>query len=152
MHDVQLPPEPETITVQRAKIDPNTGAVVADGPPQTIQVVWTECEAPNYLNPFDTTVKLKPTLPKDKALEIAYHTLLKTAGAVSSDWIREHTDDIENPAEEKKRCDGEGRRTFRGPASEGHQPAEGTGRRPDQVSDVDVVGSRNGDRGNPGRA
>jgi len=107
MHDVQLPPEPETITVQRAKIDPNTGAVVADGPPQTIQVVWTECEAPNYLNPFDTTVKLKPTLPKDKALEIAYHTLLKTAGAVSSDWIREHTDDIENPAEEKKRCDAE---------------------------------------------
>ncbi len=106
-----LPDEPERVAVQRATINPDTGELELDGLPKMTEVVPTGCEAPAYLNPFESTVVLKDVLPKDKLLDSQYFAGLKAMGVVSKDWVREHIDDIENPAEEKKRCDDEDSKT-----------------------------------------
>lgn len=106
MQNIELPPEPEEIAVVDARIDEN-GDVVTTGQVRRITVVPTGCDMSNYLNPFETEVRLKDTLPKDELIEAGKYEKYLKMRIVSRDWVRERIPEIENPRAEKKRVEDE---------------------------------------------
>jgi Phage portal protein, SPP1 Gp6-like len=102
--NIELPAEPELIVVMAAVPSPLTGELVA-GRPQVVQVVPTGCKKPRYLNPYDTTVTFKDTLPRDIDAETERHERMIKNNIVSRDWVREHMPEVEDPRAEKARVD-----------------------------------------------
>jgi len=124
----KLPPEPETITIVEHEMDPMTGELREVGSPREMQVVWTECERPAYLDPYTSTVTLNDTVPKDKVIESTWHQALLGMEVVSPDWIREHTPEIEDPVAEKKRVEEwQKKRSNMAAKAGGHLPPSGSG-------------------------
>ncbi len=92
---MELPAEPETITLQRVLLDPTTGEQIPQEK-EVITVVPMECTRHEYCNPYATTVTLNDTVPKDKQLQANLFQVYQTNGWVSKSWVRRQLPEIDN--------------------------------------------------------
>jgi hypothetical protein len=93
MGEVDLPEEPEKVTVERHYLDPNTGRVSQT---ETVEMflVPTGCKRSAYLNPFETKVEFNSTLPKDEALEEQRYRALLDMQVVDREWVQDRIPDV----------------------------------------------------------
>lgn len=93
---IEIPPEPEKITLRRVTIDPATGQekTLSD---EVRDVVPTGCERHEYLNPYENEVILNDTVPKDKQIQADLYEKYQNNGWVSKRWVRKNLDEIEDP-------------------------------------------------------
>lgn len=91
--EVDLPEEPEHVTVSRTYLNPDTGEV-AHVSSEEMFLVPTDCKRPAYLNPFETKVEFNDVLPKDEALQAQLFRQYQDAGWVDAEWCQEQIPQI----------------------------------------------------------
>lgn len=101
MHDIDVPEEPETVTVVSFVWDPMTSQYVErESPPMLL--VPSGCERPCAVSPYENTATLRSALPRDKQQDANLYAAYQTNGWTSRKWIQKRLDEDINPAEEAK--------------------------------------------------
>lgn len=85
--ELDIPEEPETITVVEPLLHPVTHAVVREVV-RSLDLVPTGCVRPRYLNPFENKVSLIDVLPKDEALQAKLYDMYLKMRVVDVPWVR----------------------------------------------------------------
>lgn len=93
---IELPHEPEKVTLRVIQYDTATGIEVASED-VTIEVVPTGCERSEYLNPYSNTVHFNDTVPKDKQVFADLMEKYQLNGWVTRHWVRKQIAEIEDP-------------------------------------------------------
>lgn len=91
-HDLELPEEPEEVEIVSRvwNQETQTFAYVSAG---KRLLVPTGCKRPEYLNPYETKVKLKSALPRDRERDANLYAQYQQNGWVSRRWIQERIED-----------------------------------------------------------
>lgn len=124
---IELPPEPELITLRRLIVDSATGEE-KEVESKQIYVVPTGCKTCEYLNPYENTVILNDTVPKDKMIQANLYQLYLQMGIVSKSWVRNQITDIEDPNQVEQEIEDE-----RAEAKESPTPIGGVNTKSDSL-------------------
>lgn len=100
--EVDVPEEPERVTVVMRYLHPLTGEVVAERSEEKF-LVPTGCRRPQYLNPFESTVEFQDALPKDEALQSNLYQTYQTNGWVDSEWVQDRIPEIAEDVQELRK-------------------------------------------------
>ena len=92
---IELPKEPENITLRRRVVD--TAGNELEANESEVLVVPTGCEDPEYLNPYETATVFNDTVPKDKQLQLTLFQGYDQLHLVSKKWMRKQIPEIEDP-------------------------------------------------------
>lgn len=101
---INLPAEPEPVILSTVWTNPTTGEQVRIER-KLMLLIPTRCENPQYLDPFSTTVRFSPAIPRDIHLDATLHQQYLGMGLVSKGWVRRQSkplspDDVREMDEE----------------------------------------------------
>ena len=91
--EIDIPEEPEHVSVDRQYLHPDTGRVMKQIT-EELFLVPTGCKQPAYLNPFETKVEFNDVLPKDEALQSQLYKGYQDSGWVDEEWCQERIPEI----------------------------------------------------------
>lgn len=143
---VELPPEPEKVKLRRVLVDPLTGQQHVAKEVE-IEVVPTDCDNPEYANPYEAKVILNDSLPKDEALNATLFQNYINMGLVSKAWCRRNIPALASDAEriekeiEKERSDAPQQPIT--PVKQKPPIGSGRGAAGDEQQRMDMTGSTN---------
>lgn len=100
-HDIDVPEEPEEVEVMTQVWNPESRTYEMKSLGKLL-LVPSGCERPQALSPFESNIKFKSALPRDKAADANLYAMYQTNGWTSRHWVQENLDENINPAEVDK--------------------------------------------------
>ncbi len=99
MAEIDVPGEPERTTIVRKWLHPVTGVLLEEETEEKI-LVPTECQRPQYLNPYENTVEFQDVLPKDEALQAQLYQTYLAMEIVDEEWVQDQIPEVAKDATE----------------------------------------------------
>jgi hypothetical protein len=96
---IEVPEEPEYVTVARNLIHPVSGVLLGTEFEEKF-LVPTGCRSPKYLDPFTNTVEFLEPLPKDEALQASLFAIYQSNQWVDAEWCQSKIPAIATDAQE----------------------------------------------------